>query len=103
MPLLLGIDVGTSATKALLVDAEGRVVAAGSADHQMQHPHPGWSEQDPEMWWQAAREAVAQATCIANRAPGEIMAVGLSGQMHGSVLLDRPAVESGGSSPGARP
>lgn len=101
MPLVLGIDVGTSATKALLVDADGRVVAEASADHQLSHPRPGWSEQDPEMWWQAVRKAVAAVIYASKRPAAEVAAIGLSGQMHGSVLLDRASADSGGTAPGA--
>jgi xylulokinase len=101
MPLLLGIDVGTSATKALLIDTSGRVVAEGSADHEVSQPHPGWSEQDPEWWWQAVRKAVAATVYASKRPAAEVAAIGLSGQMHGSVLLNRATVASEGTAPGA--
>jgi xylulokinase len=101
MPLLLGIDVGTSATKALLVGPNGSVEAEGSAPHEILQPHPGWSEQDPEMWWQAARRAISAALQRTGRHAEEVVAIGLSGQMHGSVLLDGASVESEGRAPGA--
>lgn len=98
--LLLGIDVGTSATKAVLCDRAGRVAGAGSGEHEISMPRAGWSEQDPEWWWRAACGAV-QGALGAARARGEdVRAAGLSGQMHGSVLLPREAVTGDGS--GAR-
>ena len=96
--MYLGIDLGTSEVKALLIDDEQRMVATGRAPLQVQRPHPLWSEQRPEDWWQATQAAVAE---IHQRASGELAAVrgiGLSGQMHGAVLLDsedrvlRPAI-----------
>jgi xylulokinase len=95
--LLLGIDIGTSATKAVLADESGAVVATGSATHPISRPRPGWSEQDPRDWWvssiAAAREALAAA-----RAPGEaVLSVGLSGQMHGAVFLGAEVLDSGGT------
>jgi len=81
--MLLGLDVGTSSTKALLLDREGAPVAEASAGYPVEHPGPGLAETDPERWW----EAVASAT---RRLPAEaraaVVGVGLSGQMHGVVL-----------------
>jgi len=96
---LLGIDVGTSATKALVCDGEGRVAATASAAHpEPTGEHPGWSEQRPADWWAATRKAVSEVMAEAGvDAPG-VGGVGLSGQMHGSVFLDasgeplRPAI-----------
>ncbi|XVJ58799.1 MAG: xylulokinase [Tepidisphaera sp.] len=99
--MLLGIDVGTSSVKAVLLDPSGRVLAVGSAPVPLLTPAPGWTEQDPEAWWQATIHAVKQAISIAHASPSDIRAVGLSGQMHGSVFLDAPSVLSGGRSPGA--
>jgi xylulokinase len=86
--LLLGVDVGTSATKAVLCDVGGRVVATGSAEHPISQPKPGWSEQRPEDWWdstvRATREAMGKA---ASGGACQVVGVGLSGQMHGLVLL----------------
>ncbi|MEX2534832.1 MAG: xylulokinase [Trueperaceae bacterium] len=83
----LGIDVGTSALKALAVDEAGAVLATSERSYPLLTPQPGWSEQEPEAWWQAAREALAELTA---RLEGEYepMALGLSGQMHGMVPLD---------------
>lgn len=93
MSRLLGIDVGTSATKAVLTGADARVIATASAPHPSARPRPAWSEQDPRDWWASACAAVAD---VLKRSPGPVRALGLSGQMHGSVLLDRSAVASGG-------
>src|SRR5207247_238903 len=82
----IGIDVSTTASKALVIDERGAVVASHSHAHDLSTPRPLWSEQDPRQWW--------AATCISLRAvlqhvsPGDIAAVGLTGQMHGLTLLD---------------
>jgi xylulokinase len=94
--LLLGIDVGTSSTKAVIVDAGGAVVAAASAGHPISRPRPGWSEQDPRDWWASSLAAVKEALSKAGAAGGDIAAIGLSGQMHGAVFLDGAAADSGG-------
>jgi xylulokinase len=85
----MGIDVGTTGTRAIIVRPDGQVVAAALADHQpMRMEQPGWAEQDPEDWWQAAVSAVRGALTQAELKGSDIAAVGLSGQMHGVVLLD---------------
>lgn len=91
-PLLLGIDLGTSSVKVLLVDLEGKVAGSGSAEYPIHSPAPGFAEQEPEEWWQAVVAAVRQATGVAAPAIMEtpkVAAIGLSGQMHGTVLLDK--------------
>jgi xylulokinase len=86
---LLGIDVGTGGTRAVLLDASGRVLAAATAEHPpISAPHIGWAEQNPSDWWRALRVATPECLRLAGVAPGDIAAVGLSGQMHGLVLLD---------------
>ena len=98
MALVLGIDVSTTATKAVLVDAAGSVRAVGTAEYPFAIPRPGWSEQDPRLWWTGAREAIARALAAGGAAGADVAAVGLTGQMHGLVLLDaagevlRPAI-----------
>lgn len=96
MQALLGIDIGTSGCKALLIGTDGTVIAADTATYPLSQPRPGWTEQDPELWVEGARKAVAGALA---KAPGvEILCVGLSGQMHGLTPLDadhrvlRPAI-----------
>jgi len=87
--MFLGIDVGTGGTRAVLIDREGRVVASAASDHAaIRSEHIGWAEQDPEDWWRAAREAIAGVMVVAELAGAEIQAVGLTGQMHGCVMLD---------------
>jgi len=83
----LGIDVGTGGTRAVIVDETGKVIASASSEHEpFRAAHPGWAEQNPEDWWRAAKEAISGA--IAASGKDEIAAVGLTGQMHGAVMLD---------------
>src|SRR5271170_4459852 len=87
--MFLGIDVGTGGTRALLIDRSGGVIASFSSEHEgIRSEHIGWAEQDPEDWWRAAREAVAGAMAASELTGAEIEAVGLTGQMHGCVMLD---------------
>ncbi len=86
--VLLGLDIGTSGAKAVLIDAAGAVLAEHTAEYQMQTPRPGWAEQDPEDWWQAAVASIRQVLADSKRKPHEVTGVGLTGQMHGLVLLD---------------
>ncbi len=89
MGICLGIDVGTSATKTLAIDESGRILAeATSAEYPLYHPQPSWSEQNPEDWWQATQATVRAVLAKADARPADVKAIGLSGQMHGSVFLD---------------
>lgn len=105
--MYLGIDLGTSGVKAALIGDDGGVVADASAPLTVQRPHSGWSEQNPADWWDAVDKAVG-ALSAADRAA--VRAIGLSGQMHGAVLLDeshavlRPAIlwNDGRSAPQCR-
>ena len=86
---LLGIDVGTGGTRALLIDESGRVLASATAEHRpFASPQTGWAEQEPQDWWRACCQAVRQLISEAGIAASKIAAVGFSGQMHGAVLLD---------------
>jgi len=86
---LLGIDVGTGGTRALVIDEEGRIVASATSEHvPFASPQTGWAEQDPRDWWRATSEAVRAALGSAATGADRIAAVGFSGQMHGSSLLD---------------
>jgi len=87
--VFLGIDVGTSAVKALLTDERQRVVAEATQPLSTSRPQPLWSEQDPEDWWSAVVRAVLSLRQATPRSFVGVRAVGLSGQMHGAVLLDR--------------
>lgn len=84
--MLLGLDIGTTGARCLAVDSDGNVVAAASAEYPLHSPHPGWSEQRPEDWWDAAAAVISS---VAAQAEGKVSAIGLTGQMHGSVFLDR--------------
>ena len=96
--MFLGLDLGTSAVKALLADADGNVVASRSAPLTVERPHHGWSEQDPESWWRATQKSVAELKRENPSLLAAVRAIGLSGQMHGLTALDsamkplRPAI-----------
>jgi xylulokinase len=87
--MFLGIDVGTGGTRAVLVDREGRVVATSASEHAAIHSQQiGWAEQQPEDWWRAARVAIAGVLAAAELDGAGIESIGLTGQMHGCVMLD---------------
>jgi len=94
----LGIDIGTSAVKVVLVDADDRLVDQESQPLAVSRPQPLWSEQDPEAWWRATEAAVAALRGRQAKAMAAVRGIGLSGQMHGATLLDaadkplRPAI-----------
>jgi xylulokinase len=94
----LGIDVSTTATKALLIDKGGHLVAVASTEYPFETPHPLWSEQHPDLWWTGAQKSIRAVIQKSGVTPENIRAVGLTGQMHGLVLLDeagqvlRPAI-----------
>lgn len=86
---LLGIDVGTGGTRAVLLDERGRVLGAATAEHApMNSPQIGWAEQAPEDWWRAACQAIRECLARSGATAGEVSGIGLSGQMHGLVLLN---------------
>src|ERR1700691_6223280 len=85
--LFLGMDGGTGGTRAVLVDGEGKLIAGASSEHEpFKSAHPGWAEQDPEDWWRAAQTAIREV--VAANGGARIHSVGLTGQMHGAVMLD---------------
>jgi xylulokinase len=94
----LGIDVSTTGSKALLVDEKGVVASTASSPHTLQTPRPLWSEQDPHEWWQAVTASIHSVFQQAGTSGESVRAIGLTGQMHGLVLLDgagevlRPAI-----------
>jgi len=89
MSLLCGIDVGTSATKVLLCRPSGKVLATANVEYPVYMPKPGWSEQEPTDWWKATVKGIAAACKKAKVKPSAITGIGLSGQMHGSVFVDK--------------
>jgi xylulokinase len=89
MSVFLGIDIGTSGTKTLAINAAGEILADAMETYPLYHPKPLWSEQDPEDWWQATIRSVRRVMKAARLKPADVRAIGLSGQMHGSVFLDR--------------
>jgi xylulokinase len=98
MAHILGVDVSTTATKAVLVDESGAVVGVGAAEYGYDVPQPLWSEQDPELWWSGAVAAIGSVLASTGVAAEDVTAIGLTGQMHGLTLLDaadrvlRPAI-----------
>src|SRR5688572_30083275 len=89
MSVFLGIDIGTSGTKTLVIDEKGNILAEAVATYPLHHPKPLWSEQDPEDWWQATVKTVREVVAKAELKRDDVKAIGLSGQMHGSVFLDK--------------
>lgn len=85
--LFVGIDAGTSAVKAIAVDASGEVVSSASSPLTLETPQPGWAEQSPEAWWQATVSALQQL--LGEVSAKDVASIGLSGQMHSSVFLDK--------------
>ncbi|MBO4331138.1 MAG: xylulokinase, partial [Oscillospiraceae bacterium] len=85
---LIGIDLGTSGTKTVLFDAEGRPVAEATEEYPLYQPQNGWAEQDPDDWARAGMETVRRVLEKSGVAPGDVAGVGISGQMHGLVMLD---------------
>ena len=96
LKLYIGIDLGTSAVKLLLVDEKGTILNEVSREYPLIFPHPGWSEQKPEDWWTAVREALPEL--VAGFDAAQVAGIGAGGQMHGLVILDdqdrviRPAI-----------
>lgn len=89
MSYLIGIDLGTSGTKTVLFDESGKTISSALAEYPLYQPNIGWAEQDPEDWWIATCTTVREVILKAGIRPEEIKGVGMSGQMHGAVLLDK--------------
>ena len=98
MSYVLGIDSSTTATKAVLIDEAGTVVAIGVAEYGYDVPQPLWSEQEPDLWWDGHDPGDPAVLASSGATGPDIAAIGLTGQMHGAVLLDdrdrvlRPAI-----------
>ena len=96
--MFLGIDIGTSEVKALLLDESHQIIGTAGAALDISRPHPGHSEQKPQDWWVATQAALAELKTRHATAYAAVQSIGLSGQMHGAVLLDvhnevlRPAI-----------
>src|SRR5438045_9769977 len=88
---LLGIDLGTTGVKSLLLDADGAVAGSATVPLGLSIPRPGWSEQDPTEWWTATGASVRDVMARTGIRPETIAGVGLSGQMHAAVLLTAAA------------
>ena len=88
MKYVLGIDLGTSGTKTVLFDKEGRVVCSATVEYPMSQPRNGWAEQDPLDWWNAAASTVKTVLCKSGVNPADVVSLGIAGQMHGLVMLD---------------
>lgn len=89
MCYLLGVDLGTSATKTVLFDENCQVVASASQEYPMAQPQNGWAEQAPQDWWRAAVQTIGQVLRASGVDAGDIKGLGISGQMHGLVMLDK--------------
>ena len=89
MAFLIGVDIGTSGTKTVLFDEKGNTVASDLQEYPMYQPKSGWAEQDPEDWWRATHTSVNNVILKSGVSASEIKGIGLSGQMHGAVLLDK--------------
>ncbi len=98
MPYFIGLDSSTTATKTILIDASGAVINVASSEYTYETPRPLWSEQQPDLWWQATIASIRQVLANSSVDPADVKGVGLTGQMHGLVLLDtegqvlRPAI-----------
>jgi xylulokinase len=98
MTCFLGVDTSTTATKALLMAADGQVLGVASSEYTYETPQPLWTEQHPDLWWQGTIDSIRQVLAQTGVDPADVKGVGLTGQMHGLVLLDaagevlRPAI-----------
>ncbi len=98
MKFLLGLDVGTTSTRTVVIDENSKLVASSTSDYKLITPKPGWAEQIPDDWWIASIKTIKDVIEKSNISAEDIACVGLSGQMHGSVFLDnggnviRPAI-----------
>ena len=88
MKYLIGVDVGTSATKTVLFDEECRQVAEASAEYPLYQPQNGWAEQDPKDWEEAAASTIREVMAKSRVDKEDVVGLGLSGQMHGLVMLN---------------
>ncbi len=98
MKYLIGMDIGTSSTRAIIINEDGKLIASASADYPLITPKPGWAEQNPNDWWEASIKVLRKVLQDSKVSPKDIAGIGPSGQMHGSVFIDsngdviRPAI-----------
>jgi xylulokinase len=85
---LMGFDIGTTSTKCILMDRSGKLIASSIKEYGMETPNPGWAQQDPDLWWNATMYTAREVLAKSGVRPDNISAIGLTGQMHGSVFLD---------------
>src|SRR5260370_1787027 len=85
MTALPGLDVGTTGARCVAIDETGRLLAGATAEYPLYSPRPGWSEQNPEDWWEASRTAIGR---VVEKVGPDVAGIGLTGQMHGAVFLD---------------
>ena len=88
MSVFLGVDIGTSGTKTIAIREDGKILASDTIEYPLYSPKPGWSEQNPEDWYQATINSIRNVIAKGKINPSEVKGIGLSGQMHGSVFLD---------------
>jgi len=86
---LIGIDVGTTGARAVVIDARGTLVASATEEYPLYSPKPSWAEQEPADWWEATKLTLRRVVASRKVKAAEVAGVGLTGQMHGSVFLDR--------------
>jgi len=89
MNCLIGLDIGTTSTRAILIDEDGKLISSAASDYPLITPRPGWAEQHPEDWWKATVTVIKKVIEKSKVSPKSIAAIGPSGQMHGSVFLDK--------------
>ena len=92
MTYTIGIDSSTTATKAVLVRHDGEVVGVASSSYAAESPHPLWSEQHPDLWWEATQQAIRRVLTETGTDAADVAGLGLTGQMHGLVLLDEAGI-----------
>ena len=90
MNYLIGIDVGTSATKTVLFDHTGKIISSASEEYPLYQPHNGWAEQSPKDWKEAVLKTLSRVMAVSGVRPEDVKSIGISGQMHGS-LFARPS------------
>ncbi|MGE9754534.1 FGGY family carbohydrate kinase [Bacillus inaquosorum] len=88
---MLGIDIGTQSKKAVVLDQDGHILKSASASYMYDNPRPGWTEQDPQVWWKAVKTALKQLWEMGVD-PKSIESIGVTGQMHSLVALDQDAI-----------